>query len=127
MLKKMCALVLTIAMLASIALPMAAFAESEDMPIVSGISTLSEKFSPFFATTGYDVDVEGMTQVSPLTTDRSGGIIYNAIEGETVAYNGVDYTYTGIADITVDYDESSDITTYTASSRKALCSPMASS
>ena len=37
-----------------------------------------------------------------LTTDRVGGIIYNAIEGETVKYNGKDYKYTGIADVKVD-------------------------
>ena len=107
-------------MLAGIALPMAAFAEGEAMPIVSGIDTLSEKFSPFFAQSGYDVDVTSLTQEALITLDRSGGIVYNAIEGETRAYNGVDYTYTGIADLSVDYDEASDITTYTAKLKEGV-------
>ena len=120
MLKKTCALLLTIAMLLSIAIPMAAFAEDEDMPIVSGIDTLSEKFSSFFAESGYDVDVTSMTQEALMTMDRSGGIVYNAIEGETIPYNGVDYTYHGIADLSVDYDEASDITTYTAKLKEGV-------
>jgi peptide/nickel transport system substrate-binding protein len=41
-----------------------------------------------------------------------GGIVYNAIEGETVSYEGTDHEYTGIADIKVDYDEAADVTTY---------------
>ena len=63
-------------------------------PLVVGYSPFSEKFSPFYADTAYDQDVASMTQVSLLTTDRVGGIVYNAIEGETVPYNGTDYTYT---------------------------------
>lgn len=74
----------------------------KDVPLVVGYSPFSQKFSPFFADTAYDQDVAGMTQVSLLTTDRVGGIIYNAIEGETVKYNGKDYKYTGIADVKVD-------------------------
>jgi len=81
-------------------------------PLVVGYQTFSEKFSPFFADTGYDNDVVTMTQVSLLTTDRSGGIVYNAIKGETIPYNGVDYEYKGVADIKVDYDEAADMSTY---------------
>ncbi len=114
MLKKSLALLLTIAMLVGVALPIAAFAEGEEMPIVSGIDTLSEKFSPFFAQSGYDVDATAMTQETLMTMDRSGGIVYNAIEGETRSYNGVDYFYHGIADLSVEYDEAADMTTYTA-------------
>ncbi|MBN1776692.1 MAG: ABC transporter substrate-binding protein [Clostridiales bacterium] len=120
MIKKSCALLLTIAMLVAVAIPMAAFAVGEEMPIVSGIDTLSEKFSPFFAQSGYDVDVTSLTQEALMTLDRSGGIVYNAIDGETRSYNGVDYTYTGIADLTVDYDEAADITTYTAKLKKGV-------
>lgn len=81
-------------------------------PLVAGYAAFSQKFSPFFATTAYDQDAQGLTQVSILTTDRSGGIIYNAIKGETVKYNGVDYYYNGIADVKVTYDEKSNMTTY---------------
>jgi len=81
--------------------------------LVVGYDPFSGKFSPFFATTAYDFDVVGMTQVGLLTTDRDGGIVYNAIVGETVTRGGIDYFYNGLADITVVYDEEADQTTYT--------------
>ena len=77
----------------------------DDTPLVVGYLPFSERFSPFFATTSYDRDVADITGVSLLTTDRTGAIIYNSIEGETVNYNGTDYTYTGISDISVDIDK----------------------
>ena len=86
--------------------------EEKDVPLVVGYAPFSEKFSPFYADTAYDQDVVSMTMVSPLTTDRQGGIIYNAIEGETVNYNGTDYFYDGIADISVDQN-ADGTTTYT--------------
>jgi len=61
-----------------------------------------------------------MTQIGLLTTDRMGGIIYNAIEGETVNYNGTDYLYKGPADVKVEYDEDSDTTKYTAKLRVGM-------
>lgn len=91
-----------------------------DTPLVVAYSPFSEKFSPFYADTGYDQDVVGMTQISLMTTDRMGGIIFNAIEGETVSYNGTDYLYTGAADLSVKYDEATDTTTYTAKIRDDL-------
>ncbi len=81
-------------------------------PLVVGYMDFSEKFSPFFAETGYDQDVAGMTQIGLLTTDRTGAIVYNAIEGETIPYNGKDYVYKGPANLKVDYDEEKDETTY---------------
>lgn len=71
-------------------------------PLVVGYDPFSEKFSPFFAESAYDQDVINVTSVGLLTTDRAGGIVYNAIKGETKSYNGKDYTYTGIADLKVD-------------------------
>lgn len=85
---------------------------SDDTPLVVGYLPFSERFSPFFAQTGYDQDVAEITGVSLLTTDRTGGIVYNGIEGETIPYNGVDYFYSGIADISVDFDEAANKTTY---------------
>jgi len=82
-------------------------------PLVVGYLEFSEKFSPFFSDSGYDADVVAMTQLALLTTDRTGAIVYNAIEGETIPYNGVDYLYNGIADLDVNYDEGKDQTVYT--------------
>ena len=70
----------------------------------------SEKFSPFFADTAYDQDVVGMTSVGLLTTDRDGGIVYDAIEGETVKRGGVDHFYTGLTDLEVVYNETTNVT-----------------
>ena len=92
--------------------------ENTDTPLVMAYGAFSNKFSPFAADTAYDQDVVAMTQVSLLTTDREGQIVFDAIDGETRPYNGMDYHYTGIADLEVDYDETADMTTYTARLRK---------
>ena len=121
--KKLLSLLLAACMLLSMT---AVFAEEEeapetnDTPLVVAISTLSQKFSPFFADTGYDQDVVAMTQIGMMITDRVGGIIYNGIEGETHSYNGTDYTYYGTGDLTVEYDEATDITTYGYKMREDL-------
>ena len=92
----------------------------ENTPLVVAYSPFSAKFSPFYADTAYDQDVVAMTQISLMTTDRMRGVIYNGIEGETVAYNGTDYLYTGAADLKVEYDEATDTTKYTAKLRDDL-------
>ena len=74
---------------------------SSDTPLVVGYSPFSSKFSPFFAETSYDQDAQAMTQLTLLSSDRTGAIIYNGIEGETIEYNGTDYTYYGPADLEV--------------------------
>lgn len=79
-------------------------------PIVVGYSNFSSKFSPFFAETAYDQDAMAMTQVSLLTSDRKGAIVLKGIEGETIPYNGKDYTYKGIADCKI--TENTDGTVY---------------
>lgn len=91
-----------------------------DTPLVVAYDIFSQKFSPFFADSAYDVDVYEMTQILLLTTDRQGGIIFNAIEGETVNYNGTDYLYKGPADTKVEYDEATDTTKYTARLRVGM-------
>ena len=80
--------------------------------LVVGYANFSQKFSPFFATTAYDQDAQTLTQISMLTSDRAGAVLLNGIEGDTVNYNGTDYTYYGAAncvitqndDGSVDYD-----------------------
>ena len=76
-------------------------ATTDETPLVVGYSPFSSKFSPFFSETAYDQDVWVMTQIGLLTSDRTGAIIYKGIEGETVNYNGTDYTYYGPADLEV--------------------------
>ena len=80
-------------------------AVTADTPLVVGYSPFSEKFSPFFAETAYDQDVSSMTQISLINLDRMGQVIYKGIEGETIPYNGTDYTYYGPADVVVTQNE----------------------
>ncbi len=81
--------------------------------LVVGYDPFSGKFSPFFATTAYDQDVVSMTSLNLMTTDRDGGIVYNAIEGEDIARGENTYNYSGISDLAVNYDSGSNQTTYT--------------
>jgi len=116
--KKITSLVLTLCLLLSLAGTALAEAQHEANTLVIGYTEFNEKFSPFYSESGYDSDVANVYTGAPLmVTDRVGGIIYNAIEGETVPYNGKDYTYTGIADLNVTRDEAADTTVYTAKLR----------
>lgn len=69
--------------------------------LVFATSTFGQKFSPFFATTAYDQDVVNLTQGALLAADREGNIVRNGIEGETIEYNGTEYTYYGMGDVEV--------------------------
>ncbi len=82
----------------------------DDKTLVVGYSPFSSKFSPFFAQTAYDQDAQGMTQIGLLTSDRTGAIITKGIEGETINFNGTDYTYYGPADLVI--TENADGTVY---------------
>ena len=116
--RKVISLVLTLCLLLSLAGTALAEAQHEANTLVIGYTEFNEKFSPFYSESGYDNDVANVYTATPLmVTDRVGGIIYNAIEGETVPYNGKDYAYTGIADLSVTRDEAADTTVYTAKLR----------
>lgn len=69
--------------------------------LVVGYDYFSSKFSPFFAKTAYDQDLAEMTSIYLLVNDREGNILLNAKDGETVAYNGTDYTYYSLANCTI--------------------------
>lgn len=115
--KKWLSFFLSIVMIISMVAPALA---QDTTPLVIGSGAFSEKFSPFFYDTVYDNQIVRLTQVKLLTTDRTGAIVFNAIEGETRPYNGVDYFYNGVADTAVDYDEASDTTKYTVKLRDDL-------
>lgn len=98
--KKFASLLLVLAMVLS----MAAIAETtEDRAdtIVYATATFGQKFSPFFASVAYDQEVVDLTQGALLSSDRGGNVIRNGIEGETVNYNGTDYTYYGMGNVEV--------------------------
>ncbi len=74
-------------------------------PLVIGESEFSEKFSPFFANTAYDINVEQMTSIPLLKVDRMGEIIMNGIDGETKEYDGNSYEYKGPANCQITENE----------------------
>ncbi len=74
---------------------------SENNTLVYATSTFGQKFSPFFATTAYDMEVVDLTQAGLLAADRGGAVIENGIAGEDVDYNGTNYHYDGMADVEV--------------------------
>ena len=77
--------------------------------IVYATSTFGQKFSPFFATTAYDMEVVDLTQVPALAADRGGAVIEHGIEGETKNYNGTDYTYYGIGDVEITQNDDGSV------------------
>ena len=85
-----------------------------------GTEKLEGKFVQLCAKADGDKIVNKLTQVNLLTLDRSGRVLYHAGNMERSDYNGTEYVYHGIADIDVDYDSESDITTYTIELRKGL-------
>jgi len=85
-------------------------AAAKNDTLVVGYSNFSAKFSPFFASSAYDQDVQAMTQLGLLGSDREGNIIMNGIEGETRPYNGVDYFYDGIANCVITENEDGTVT-----------------
>lgn len=104
----------------SIYLPLILNGKSINPVLVVGVSPIGDKFSPFFAGTESDSDVVSMTQLSVLTTDRRGGIVSNAIAGETRDYLGTPYLYKGPADTSVEYNSVLDQTTYSITLRQDL-------
>ena len=80
-------------------------ASANDTLVASVEKGLEGKFSPFFALSANDVEVVETFTLYTLTLDRVGSPVNHAIEGETRAYNGTDYTYTGPADVTVTENE----------------------
>ncbi len=103
--RKLLSVVLAGTMVLGMSVAAGAEAADSNKPLVVGYSNFNSKFSPFFAETAYDRDVSDMTQISLLSSDRMGQIIYNGIEGETIPYNGTDYTYYGPADLVVTENE----------------------
>ncbi len=106
-LTKLLALVMSLSMLFALAVSggataFAAEAEAEgNNTLVYATSTFGQKFSPFFATTAYDMEVVDLTQAGLLAADRGGAVINDGIAGVDLDYNGTSYHYDGLADIEV--------------------------
>lgn len=111
---KMFAVMLSALMTVSVIVGVAACGKKEektenDKTLVVAYNKFSNKFSPFFATSAYDVDVYTMTQVGLLALDRGGNIVYRGIEGETTPYNGTDYTYYGLSNLVITQNQDGSV------------------
>ncbi|MBR0093040.1 MAG: ABC transporter substrate-binding protein [Lachnospiraceae bacterium] len=69
--------------------------------LVYGTSTFGQKFSPFFATTAYDMEVVDLTQEYLLTADRGGAVLNEGGDGVDEEYNGTSYHYEGAGNVEV--------------------------
>lgn len=87
-------------------------------PLVYAIDTMSQKYNPLYYSLAYDGEVCDQVVELTMTYDRSGMPVYNGIEGETREWNGTEYTYYGLTDISIDQGE--DTTTYTYKLREGV-------
>lgn len=84
-------------------------AETRDT-LVIGTSYFDGKFSTFFHTNDFEEQVLEMVALGFYGLDREGNPVYLGKTGETRAYNGTDYEYTGPADVTVTENEDGTVT-----------------
>ena len=78
-----------------------------------GVSQLTGNFDPFADLSEGDADVMKLVGINLLTRDRAGKVICRASEGEFSYYNNERYLYTGPADISVEYNDLRNETSYT--------------
>ncbi len=93
--KGVLAIVMSILLVAGIVLPITACSKKKDS-IVIMTEELSGLFNPFYATSGTDIDVVGMTQISMLGTDESGNPV--AGDDESTVVKDFEFTTTGSGD-----------------------------
>ena len=76
-----------------------AAAEDETEPLLVGLSGPAEMPGPFLAADAGDGTLAELTGLRLFDTDRDGITVFNGIEGETRAHDGIPYTYYGPADL----------------------------
>ena len=65
------------------------------------VEDLRGNFNPLFAAFEGDRTVAALTNGALLTTARGGDVVRGGIEGETIAFDCTDYTYTGLGDVQI--------------------------
>lgn len=115
--KKWMAMLLALAIFASLG----AFAQAEaGAAPVCAVEDLRGNFNPLFAAFEGDRTVAALTNGALLTTARGGDVATGGIEGETIAFDCTDYTYTGLGDVQIsrNADGSAD---YALTLREGVC------
>jgi peptide/nickel transport system substrate-binding protein len=95
-------------------------ANQADVPLVIASTSFSKKFNPFVAASEADKQAVALTQIPLVMNDRAGRLIYKGIDGELRQYGDENYTYYGASDLSVQYDEEKDTTTYRITLRDDL-------
>ena len=90
--KGVLAMLMSVLLMAGIVLPLTACSRKKDS-IVIMTEELSGLFNPFYATSGTDMDVVGMTQISMLGTDKEGNPV--AGDEESTVVKAFDYVING--------------------------------
>ena len=90
--KGVLAMLMSVLLMAGIVLPLTACSKKKDS-IVIMTEELSGLFNPFYATSGTDMDVVGMTQISMLSTDKEGNPV--AGDEESTVVKAFDYVING--------------------------------
>lgn len=83
-------------------------------------NSYSYTYSPFYEEGEFDALINDLTGVRLLGLDRNGNVVSKGIEGERRYYNGVPYSYTGIADVSESYDEETDETVFSIKLRDGV-------
>ncbi len=95
--------------------------KSADRPLVIAADGLNKNYSPFAAEeTAADELMRKLTGVTLIGRTRSGAPVKSGRITDTEAYNGRQYGYYGIADVTSEYDSVSDTTSYTFALRQDI-------
>ena len=90
-----------------------------DAPFVYATDAFSQKFNPFIYTTVYDGEVSSICVETVGDYTRNGSVIMEGLgDGTTEEYNGTEYNYQTLSNITVDQAE--DSTTYTIELRQGV-------
>ena len=90
--KGVLAMLMSVLLMAGIVLPLTACSRKKDS-IVIMTEELSGLFNPFYATSGTDMDVVGMTQIGMLGTDKEGNPV--AGDDESTVVKAFDYVING--------------------------------
>lgn len=93
--------------------------DGSSAPFVYATDAFSQKFNPFIYSTVYDGEVANVCVETVSSYTRSGSVIMEGLgDGTTEEYNGTEYNYQGLSNITVDQAE--DSTTYTVELRQGV-------
>lgn len=86
--------------------------EKIEKPLVIAINDSDLSYTPFGASNTFDTFMNDVTGAKLLGTDRSGNIIMKGASGERSEYMGNNYGYSGLCDVTSEYDEENDRTQF---------------